>query len=163
MDEKQIFDAYLFWYRNYEHKFIDEWIRPFITKQISPIEGGCLRKTRQALLLSTGKMAEKLKISRTAYAKFEKNEATGSIKIKTLSEIAEAMDCELVYALRSKKNLRFSQIVWQKLMPSSVNHHWVKTRSHKMKPNALAHVAQLTLNDPEFRQQKGWSERRTPK
>jgi predicted DNA-binding mobile mystery protein A len=46
-----------------------------------------------------------LKITPQSVADIEKSEAAGSIQLKTLSRVAEALDCTLVYALVPKTSL----------------------------------------------------------
>src|SRR5687768_4016189 len=75
----------------------------------NPTQFGKLRKTRKALFLSAHYVAKKLKILRPQYSRFEKNEETGAVTLKELAKAAEAMDCELIYAIRPKNKLSFSK------------------------------------------------------
>jgi len=60
-------------------------------------ENGWLRAVRTAAGLSQGSVAEKISMTRQAYAGLESSEARGAISIASLRRAAEAMDCELVY------------------------------------------------------------------
>jgi hypothetical protein len=83
----------------------------------------------------------------------------GSITISALAKAAEAMDCELVYAIRPKKKVRFSSQIWHPLLKASLNKWWVVSRPEIRKSDALAAVANQTMNEPQFRRKQGWSER----
>jgi predicted DNA-binding mobile mystery protein A len=66
---------------------------------------GWLRAVRDALGVTTRQMARRLGIAQAAYVKAEANEATGAISLKQLRRIAEALDCELVYAIVPRRSL----------------------------------------------------------
>jgi len=66
---------------------------------------GWLRAVRDALGVTTRQMARRLGIAQAAYVKAEANEATGAISLKQLRRIAEALDCELVYAIVPRRPL----------------------------------------------------------
>jgi predicted DNA-binding mobile mystery protein A len=61
--------------------------------------GGWIRSIRTALGMSQDVLAERLGISRVAVTKLESAELHGGITISKLSEVAAALDCQLVYAL----------------------------------------------------------------
>jgi transcriptional regulator with XRE-family HTH domain len=86
-------------------------------------------------------MAQKLNITRSAYSRFERSEQAGCLSLKSIKEIAEAMDCELIYAIRPKRKIKFSLVIWQRLIPKAIEHSWYKTRLKQVKPQALAAVA----------------------
>lgn len=60
---------------------------------------GWLRAVRQASGVSSGQVAERIGASRQLVAQQEKAEAEGRITLKSLRELANALDCELAYAL----------------------------------------------------------------
>src|SRR5688572_19589898 len=66
---------------------------------------GWLRAIREALGVTTRQVARRLGIAQAAYVKAEANEATGAISLKQLRRIAEALDCELVYAIVPRRSL----------------------------------------------------------
>src|SRR4051812_31079214 len=78
------------WSRDYPFKTADEWIRPFLAAERTT----WLRTAREALLLSSAKVAESLGTSRENYLKLERAEPAGQVSLKHLSEAAEAMGCE---------------------------------------------------------------------
>jgi len=163
MTSEQLQAAYTRWFlRHYGHGPADQEVIPFLDKSIDCFSLGkrsWLKDVREGLFLSTGRVAQELGISRSAYAKLEKSEKRGSISLCTLAEAAKAMDCELVYAIRPKKRVRFSQVIWQALQKVSINHRWVLSRPEVRKVNALVAVANWNLDDPHFRRHQGWSER----
>jgi predicted DNA-binding mobile mystery protein A len=62
-----------------------------------------LRAIRQALGLSLDEVASNLETNRQSVLKFEKAEAMDRITLRSLKRVAEAMSCELVYAIVPKK------------------------------------------------------------
>ena len=61
--------------------------------------GPWLRDVRQALGVSVVGMARKLRVTRAAISGVEEQEREMNVSLKTLSRVAEAMGCELVYAV----------------------------------------------------------------
>ncbi len=155
----QIFEGYQIWCMYFDHRLADEKIEPFLSEDIQPMKDGWLRKAREALFLSTGEMAKRLKVSRSAYSKLERNEKVGGVLLRTLAEAAEAMDCELVYAIRPKNHLKFSQVIWEKILPEARRHPWVKSSIKYRKATALAGIARYTMGKIKFRRQHKWIER----
>ena len=105
-------DPYRCW-RNRWYPFIeaDQKIEPILDLQIIPHQNW-IQTVRQALLLSTNELAERMNISRAAVSKMELNELKGSISIETLKRTAEALDCELIYVFRPKSKKLFSRLIW---------------------------------------------------
>ena len=60
---------------------------------------------RRALGLTTRQMAKRLGLSQSSYADAESNEARETISLKQLRRIADALDCDLVYALVPRRPL----------------------------------------------------------
>ncbi|MDZ4677476.1 MAG: helix-turn-helix transcriptional regulator [Oligoflexia bacterium] len=73
LDSKQIFEAFYIWYRNYEHKELDNQIKPFLNLAVPIQSEGWLRKVRQALYLSSGEVAKRINMSRGGYTNMEWN------------------------------------------------------------------------------------------
>lgn len=63
---------------------------------------GWLRAVREALGVSMREVARRLRKTPQTVASFEKSEAANRITLQTLQRYAEAMDCELVYAIVPK-------------------------------------------------------------
>ena len=66
---------------------------------------GWIRAIRDALGMSQRELAARLRITGPAVAKFEQSEVQGTITLATLSKVAEALDCTLVYALVPRTSL----------------------------------------------------------
>jgi predicted DNA-binding mobile mystery protein A len=64
----------------------------------TPLEGW-LRTARKALGMSVAQLARRLGVTRAQVYNTEKGELNGSVTIKTLQNMAEAMRCRLVYAV----------------------------------------------------------------
>jgi len=60
---------------------------------------GWIRAIREALGVSSGELGRILGVSRQLPLQFEKAEAEDSITLKSLRSVANALDCDLVYAL----------------------------------------------------------------
>lgn len=60
---------------------------------------GWVRTVRKALGMSGAQLARRLGTSRALISQTEKNELTGSVTVKTLQQMAEAMGCRFVYAI----------------------------------------------------------------
>lgn len=60
---------------------------------------GWLRAVRDALGMSTSDMARRMGVSRSRITQAEHAEAAGNIKLSTLERAAEALGCEVVYAI----------------------------------------------------------------
>lgn len=60
---------------------------------------GWLCTARKALRMSGAQLARRLGVSRALISRTEKNELTGSVTLKTMQNMAEAMGCRFVYAI----------------------------------------------------------------
>lgn len=64
-----------------------------------PPAGGWIAAVRQAIGMSVAQLADRLGISRTSVAKMEQREADGGITLDALRRAADALDCDVVYAI----------------------------------------------------------------
>jgi transcriptional regulator with XRE-family HTH domain len=162
LNPEQIQFAYRLWRQNYPHLSADDAVEPFLRPDLKSSDcpfPGWLRMSRLALFLSMDSVAAEMGITKAAYAMFEKNEEHGTITLQSLSRAAEAMNCELVYALRPKKRMRYSEMVWTKLVKLAATHAQVTGSAEKLKPRALAGMAKLLMMDPKTRGRLGWLKR----
>jgi predicted DNA-binding mobile mystery protein A len=60
---------------------------------------GWIRAIREALGMTTGQLAKRLKVHQPRVIELEKGEATGKITVRSLERAAEALGCKLVYLL----------------------------------------------------------------
>ena len=66
---------------------------------------GWLRTVRTALGMSGTQLANKLGVTKARISKAEQDEPHGSVTLKTVQSMAEAMDCRFVYAIVPKRNV----------------------------------------------------------
>lgn len=67
---------------------------------------GWVRAIREALQMSGPQLAKRLQIrAAQSVEDMQKDEASGAITLRTLGRLAEALDCQLVYAIVPRKSL----------------------------------------------------------
>ncbi len=66
---------------------------------------GRVNTIRKGLGMSAAQLARRLGVTRAALYKLEEREVSRSITIKQLDKAADALDCEVVYALIPRKSL----------------------------------------------------------
>lgn len=77
-----------------------------VLQDLSPPQEGWTRAIREALGMSLRQVAERAGVSKTTVQSAEANEMKGTVQLNSLARLAEAMDCELVYALVPRDSLR---------------------------------------------------------
>jgi predicted DNA-binding mobile mystery protein A len=70
-----------------------------------PPQGGWARAIREALGMSQRQLAERMGVSKTTVYSAERNEARGTIKLESLTALADGLDCDLVYAFVPRESL----------------------------------------------------------
>ena len=70
-----------------------------LARSVSRPDRGWIHAVREAMGVSTGELGRILGVSRQLPLQFEKAEADDSITLKSLRRVADALDCDLVYAL----------------------------------------------------------------
>jgi predicted DNA-binding mobile mystery protein A len=78
--------------------------RPLAT--LRPPRQGWIQAIRTALGMTTAQLARRIGIAQSSLSVAERNEARGAISLGTLQKAAEALDCELVYALVPRRTLQ---------------------------------------------------------
>lgn len=160
--EKDIEKAFITWYRQYNLKSYNSEVAPFLSADLAPYQEnqiGWLEKARKSLFISVIGMANNLELSREAYSNLEERERTGAISLANLSRAAEAMDCELVYAIRPKSRIPFCKVIWRKLIYAVVRHPSLRSYDKNQKDKSVAAIAIKLMNLPEFKKSQGWSQR----
>lgn len=66
---------------------------------------GWVRAIRDALGMTSRQLAARMGLSQSTIAALEKGEAAETVTLKTLRQAAEALDCQLVYALVPRTTL----------------------------------------------------------
>ena len=77
-------------------------------KRFSMPKIGWIKTLRKALSMSGASLARRLGLHRSIAHYLEQAEHNGSITIKKLQEVAQAMDCELIYAMVPKSTVNKS-------------------------------------------------------
>jgi predicted DNA-binding mobile mystery protein A len=86
-------------FRNLRLKQLDRSLKPYReAKTVPRPPKGWIRSIRQALGVSSGELARRLGTSRQLPLQLEKGEAEDRITLKSLRAVANALDCDLVYA-----------------------------------------------------------------
>ena len=73
-----------------------------MASKVTPPPSGWIRSIRLSLGMTLQQLAEKLSITKQSVYELEKREKEGNITLKSLKEVANAMDLQLVYALVPK-------------------------------------------------------------
>ncbi|MBC8424791.1 mobile mystery protein A [bacterium] len=66
------------------------------------VQGNRVRSVREALHMSQAQLARRMGVTQPTVARIEKDEAEGRLTLRTLSRVAEALECHLYYALMPK-------------------------------------------------------------
>ena len=87
---------------------------------------GLLRAVRRALGLPMAEIAGKMGLRESVVFRFEGTEQKGSIKLSTISRVAEAMGCKLVYGIvpRGGKTLEWlaEKRLWEGILAEDREH-----------------------------------------
>ena len=87
-------------FRDLRLKQLDRSLEQFqAARKVSRPSKGWIRAIRQALGVSSGELARRLGTSRQLPLQLEKGEAEDRITLKSLRAVANALDCDLIYAL----------------------------------------------------------------
>ncbi len=71
-------------------------------ERMTPPKLGWIKTLRMALSMSGAALARRMGLQRSAALYLEQAERDGNISLKKLEQVANAMDCELIYALVPK-------------------------------------------------------------
>lgn len=74
-------------------------------KTLVPPRKGWVRALRDALGMTGEQLAMRLDVNKQRVARIEQDERSGSVTLKTLRRVAEAMDCILVYSFVPRDSL----------------------------------------------------------
>lgn len=67
--------------------------------------GGWVRAIREALGMRAEDLADRMGVSQPSLTRLESNERTGSVRLDTLQRAADALECDVVYALVPRRAL----------------------------------------------------------
>lgn len=65
----------------------------------SNFKEGWIRKIRKSLGMTTKQLARRVGVNRSRVVKIEQAELEGALTVRTLQEVANALNCKLIYAL----------------------------------------------------------------
>jgi len=80
-------------------------MRPLVELFRTPPKGW-IRAIRDALGMTAEQLGDRIGIRQQSLAELERSEARGTIQLRTLRRAAEALDCQLVYALVPRDSLQ---------------------------------------------------------
>ncbi len=83
---------------------VNQAVKQFGSLSMLPPEGW-VRTVRTALGMSGSQLAARLGVSKARISKAEKDEPSGSVTLKTMHAMAEAMGCRFVYAVIPEKEV----------------------------------------------------------
>ncbi|MBY0495028.1 MAG: mobile mystery protein A [Cyanobacteria bacterium] len=88
---------------------LDERLAQFGPAELyRPPNRGWIKAIREGLGMSTAQLAKRLGVRQPSIVDLERSEEKGSIELATLRRVAEALDCDLVYALVPKQPLEMT-------------------------------------------------------
>lgn len=162
-------EAFIFWRRRFAQKILtfDEDISPFLNPQLEswqPNQKSWLAATRQALHLTSTFIASKLGVDRSALSHSERMEKEGHITINSLFKISEAMDCELILAIRPKSAKTFCETLWQRVLPEAKKGHAYSKSAHRADPDRariLGYAVQRYCYDRKIMRKLGLTRKKT--
>ena len=95
-------------FRSLQAEQLERSLKPFLSaRKVTRPQKGWIRALRQASGMTLRELAMRMKSGLPSTAKFEKSEAEYRITLKSLRRAADALGCELVYALVPKQgNIR---------------------------------------------------------
>jgi transcriptional regulator with XRE-family HTH domain len=137
-------------FRHYDFRTTDQEMEEYMKLTV---RGPWLKKVREASLLSMRQVAARMKVSPSEYCRWERTESSGRVTLEKLQQCAEAMGCELVYAIRPKRRLSFSRTLWATLLAN------IKLPSVHLprRSTCIATLARNKMYDPQFRKEQGWA------
>lgn len=91
-------------FRQLRSRQLDRTLAPLRAVQPVRPSKGWIRAIREALGISSGELAEKMRTNRSLVVQQEKAEAEDRITLKNLRAYASALDCDLVYAFVPRAN-----------------------------------------------------------
>ena len=93
-------------YRQIARRQLDATMARFSEiKTLSHPPKGWIRAVREALGMSGKQLANRLQVSQPRVFKLEQGEPSGAPTLKTMQQVAEALDCVFVYALVPRSSL----------------------------------------------------------
>jgi predicted DNA-binding mobile mystery protein A len=93
-------------HKNLAREQLDETLKQFLPlKTIVPPRKGWIRAIRDALGMTGEQLAKHLDTNKQRVSRIEQDEKLGNITVKTLRNVAEALDCEFIYGFVPRQTL----------------------------------------------------------
>lgn len=89
--------------KQYREK-VNQAVKQFTGFSMLPPEGW-LKTVRKALGMSGTQLSKRMGVTKSRISKMEHDEPTGSVTLKTMKVMAEAMDCRFIYAVIPKAEI----------------------------------------------------------
>lgn len=93
-------------------KIVAKQYRDKVNQAVSRFDGapmlpqeGWLRTVRTALGMTGPQLAERLGVTKARISKAEQDETAGGVTLRTMQAMAEAMDCQFVYAVIPRQDV----------------------------------------------------------
>jgi predicted DNA-binding mobile mystery protein A len=93
---------------------IDRQLKPLRQPRLVRPFRGWVRAVREALGLNGRQLAERMRIARSHVSQIEEAEVRGAVSIRTLERAADALGCDLVYALVPRDGKTFEILVHER-------------------------------------------------
>jgi predicted DNA-binding mobile mystery protein A len=77
--------------------------------------GGLLRAVREAMRIPLKEIAENVGVRRSSVWDMEKREETGTIQLRTLERMAEAMGCKVVYGVVPRNGKTLEELAEERM------------------------------------------------
>ena len=85
---------------------LDETLKKLLPlKTVVPPRKGWIRAIRDALGMTGEQLAKRLHSNKQRISRIEQDEKFGKVTLKTLKNVAEALDCEFIYGFVPKESL----------------------------------------------------------
>ena len=93
-------------HKNLAREQLDQTLKQFLPlKTTVPPRKGWIRALRDALGMSGEQLASRLGTNKQRVSRIEQDEKLGSITVKTLRNVAEALGCEFIYGFVPRQSL----------------------------------------------------------
>ena len=101
----------------------------------TPPRKGWIRAVREALGMTGEQLGKRLQVNKQRVSRIEQDETLGNVTLKTLRQVAEALECTLVYGFVPKDSLnhtvrRQAKVLAQKRFARS--HHMMRLEKQEL-------------------------------
>lgn len=114
--------------KNLALKQLDRQFKAWSVLNVAIPKQGWVRTLRKALGMTGQQLANRLGVTRSRVVRLEEDEPRGAVTLKTLNEVAEALNCHLVYCFVPKDSLQ--NIL--RTQASKIAHQRMKRVTHTM-------------------------------